>query len=131
MQTEKAILQTTKGLHHSDHAETVKIVYDASVVSLQELLAHYFRIIDPTSLNKQGNDAGRQYRTGIYYVDDSMIKEINSFVKFMQKKYSSPIVVEVENLSILSLPKTIIKTIFKKSGRILPHRLNPCFKTSL
>ena len=87
-----------KGLHQSDHAETVKIVYDSSVVSLQELLAHYFRIIDPTSLNKQGNDAGRQYRTGIYYVDDSMIKEINSFVKFMQKKYSRPIVVEVEKL---------------------------------
>ena len=76
----------------------MKIVYDASKVSLQELLAHYFRIIDPTSLNKQGNDAGRQYRTGIYYVDDSMIKEIQSFVKFMQKKYSRPIVVEVEKL---------------------------------
>ena len=87
-----------KGLHQSDHAETVKIVYDSSVVSLQELLAHYFRIIDPTSLNKQGNDAGRQYRTGIYDVDDPMIKEINSFVKFMQKKYSRPIVVEVEKL---------------------------------
>ena len=61
-----------KGLHHSDHAETVKIVYDASKVSLQELLAHYFRIIDPTSLNKQGNDAGRQYRK---LISDGLIQD--------------------------------------------------------
>ena len=43
-----------KGLHQSDHAETVKIVYDSSVVSLQELLAHYFRIIDATVTEVSG-----------------------------------------------------------------------------
>lgn len=54
-------------LKKSDHAETVKIEYDMSKISLEELLLHYFRIIDPKSVNKQGNDEGRQYRTGIYY----------------------------------------------------------------
>ncbi|MDY2960598.1 MAG: peptide-methionine (R)-S-oxide reductase MsrB [Hornefia sp.] len=54
-------------LKMSDHAETVKIEYDMSRISLTELLLHYFRIIDPKSVNKQGNDEGRQYRTGIYY----------------------------------------------------------------
>ncbi|MFR5262477.1 MAG: peptide-methionine (R)-S-oxide reductase MsrB [Christensenellales bacterium] len=54
----------------TDHAETVKVCYDKSRISLEEILLHYFRIIDPLSVNKQGNDIGRQYRTGVYYEDD-------------------------------------------------------------
>ena len=53
----------------TDHAETVKVCYDKSVISLEEILLHYFRIIDPLSVNRQGNDIGKQYRTGVYYVD--------------------------------------------------------------
>ncbi|MBR1581958.1 MAG: peptide-methionine (S)-S-oxide reductase MsrA [Bacilli bacterium] len=51
------------------HAETVKIDYDDSLISLEDLLNHYLRFVDPYSLNKQGEDEGSQYRTGIYYVD--------------------------------------------------------------
>ena len=47
----------------TDHAETVKVCYDKSIISLEEILLHYFRIIDPLSVNRQGNDIGRQYRT--------------------------------------------------------------------
>lgn len=54
----------------TDHAETVKVCYDKSIISLEEILLHYFRIIDPLSINRQGNDIGRQYRTGVYYEDD-------------------------------------------------------------
>lgn len=54
----------------TDHAETVKVCYDKSRISLEEILLHYFRIIDPLSVNRQGNDIGRQYRTGVYYEDD-------------------------------------------------------------
>ncbi len=54
----------------TDHAETVKIDYDISLISLEEILLHYFRIIDPVSFNKQGNDIGRQYRTGVYYTEN-------------------------------------------------------------
>lgn len=54
---------------NSGYAETVEVTYDPSKVSLEELLAHFLKIIDPTSLNKQGNDRGSQYRTGIYYLD--------------------------------------------------------------
>lgn len=54
----------------TEHAETVKVCYDKSRISLEEILLHYFRIIDPLSVNKQGNDIGRQYRTGVYYEDD-------------------------------------------------------------
>ncbi len=51
------------------HAETVQIKYDDDVISLVELLGHYLRFVDPYSLNKQGEDEGIQYRTGIYYTD--------------------------------------------------------------
>lgn len=47
--------------------EAVKVVYDPAEVGLPLLLGLYFKTIDPTSLNKQGNDRGTQYRTGIYY----------------------------------------------------------------
>ena len=52
-------------LHSSGHAETVHVKYDINKVNLSTLLKYYFKIIDPTSVNKQGNDRGSQYRTGI------------------------------------------------------------------
>ena len=53
----------------SAHAETVQIKYDDDVITLTELLGHYLRFVDPYSLNKQGEDEGIQYRTGVYYND--------------------------------------------------------------
>lgn len=57
-------------LNETGHAETVKITYDPAVISAAELLDRFYLVIDPLSLNKQGNDRGTQYRTGIYYTDD-------------------------------------------------------------
>ena len=56
--------------HRDDASETVKIIYDENIVSLEKLLELYLRVIDPYSKNKQGEDEGIQYRTGIYYLDD-------------------------------------------------------------
>ncbi len=85
-------------LHESDHAETLYVKYDENRVALAEILAHFFRVIDPTSLNKQGNDVGRQYRSGIYYVSESDLPTIESFMKIEQKKFKDKIVVEVAPL---------------------------------
>ncbi len=54
-----------------DASETVKIIYDEHIVSLEKLLELYLRVVDPYSKNKQGEDEGVQYRTGIYYLDNS------------------------------------------------------------
>ena len=54
---------------NTGHAETVKLVFDKHQISLEEVILHLLRIIDPRSLNKQGGDVGTQYRTGVYYVD--------------------------------------------------------------
>ena len=56
----------------------VYVVYDPEKITLDELLGYYYGIIDPTSLNKQGNDQGTQYRSGIYYVDENDKKVIES-----------------------------------------------------
>ena len=84
--------------NNSGHAETVHITYDSTKVSLDTLLKYYFRIIDPTSVNKQGNDRGVQYRTGVYYQNDEDKQIALNAIKEEQKKYSKPIVVEVEKL---------------------------------
>jgi len=78
------------------HVETVKIEYDESLRSLNQILDDYYRIIEPTSLNKQGEDEGISYRTGIYYVEKTDLETIQSKYNEIQKKYDSPLAVEVE-----------------------------------
>ena len=85
-------------LHATDHAETVKVTYDPDKISLDKLLQYYFRVIDPTSINKQGNDRGRQYRTGIYYQNEQDKAVIEAALKTLQSKYQEPIQIEVEPL---------------------------------
>ena len=83
----------------TDHAETVKIYYDFSRISLTEILLHYFRIINPKSINRQGNDMGRQYRTGIYWEEgDSESEEIvRDFMKYEEEKIGK-VAVEISPL---------------------------------
>lgn len=78
------------------HAEAIKLTYDEKVISLETILKHMFRFVDPTSINKQGDDVGIQYRSGIYYDDISDKKVIDEFLKQLALKYDKPIVVEVD-----------------------------------
>ncbi|MDO5058707.1 MAG: bifunctional peptide-methionine (S)-S-oxide reductase MsrA/peptide-methionine (R)-S-oxide reductase MsrB [Neisseria sp.] len=79
---------------NTGHAETVKVTYDADKLSLDDILQYYFRVIDPTSLNKQGNDRGTQYRTGVYYTDPAEKAVIEAALAREQQKYRAPLVVE-------------------------------------
>lgn len=80
---------------NSGHAETVKVTYDPDTLSLKTLLKYYLRVVDPTSINKQGNDRGTQYRSGIYYTDEADKEIIEEVLNNEQSKYTSQIVVEV------------------------------------
>ena len=82
----------------SGHAETVKIEYDPEVISLTDLLGYYFMVIDPLSINRQGNDRGVQYRTGIYYTDESQLPEIKTVYKEQEEKAGAKLAVEMEPL---------------------------------
>ena len=80
------------------YAETVHLRYNPTIVSLRFLLEMYFKAIDPTSLNKQGEDEGTRYRTGIYYNDPADIPIVDDVVAEEAKKYGLPLQVEVEPL---------------------------------
>ena len=79
----------------SGHAETVRIRFDEDVIPLESLLDKYFLVIDPVSVNRQGHDAGIQYRTGIYYEDPEQLPVIEKRMAREQKKYDRPLAVEV------------------------------------
>lgn len=83
----------------SGHAETVKIVYDEDMVSLAELLDYYFMVINPLSVNRQGNDRGIQYRTGIYYTSDGQLPEIEAVYQEQEQKAGAKLAVELLPLS--------------------------------
>lgn len=80
------------------YAEAVKIKYDTNKISLRTILRLYFMAIDPTSLNKQGEDTGTRYRTGIYYSEKADLPIINEYVAEEAQKYDKPICVEIEPL---------------------------------
>lgn len=80
---------------HSGHAETVRVRFDTAFTDLELILLHFFRIIDPVSLNRQGNDVGVQYRTGIYYSDEGDLPVIKEVMRRQQERYRKPLAVEV------------------------------------
>ena len=80
------------------HAEAIQITYDPEVISFGELLELFFATHDPTTLNRQGNDVGDNYRSGIYFTDKNTEAIVKAEVQKLAKNYSKPVVVEVETL---------------------------------
>ena len=85
---------------NTGYAEAIKIEFDPAIISYEDLLAVFFNTHDPTTLNRQGNDVGTQYRSAIYYANDmqkdsaeKLIAELNS-----TKAYEKPVVTEVTPL---------------------------------
>ena len=78
------------------YAETVRVVYDPDVLPLRRLVELYFLCIEPTSLNRQGEDEGTRYRTGIYYIEPEDYLTIKEVFDEVQRCYSAPLAVEVE-----------------------------------
>lgn len=103
------------------HAETVKVIYDRDKVSLETLLKYYFKIIDPISLNKQGNDIGTQYRTGIYYTNEEDKKIVEKAIEQLQKNYSQKIVVEAVSLIRFDEAEEYHQDYLKKNPRGYCH----------
>jgi len=102
-------------LKETDHAETVQVIYDEKVVSLREILLYYFRVIDPLSINQQGNDRGRQYRTGIYYQDEADLPAIYTVVQEQERMFGRKIAVEVEKLRHYILAEDYHQDYLKKN----------------
>lgn len=80
------------------HAETVRVAYDSERVSLEFLLNLFMEVIDPTAVDRQGNDVGKQYRSGIYYVEPQDLSMIYDVIESFKPEYDAPIMVEVAPL---------------------------------
>lgn len=83
---------------NSGHAETLKIDYDEKLISLEEILNFYFTVIDPISVNRQGNDIGIQYRTGIFYTEKSVLDTIHKVFNREEQNQGKALAVVVEPL---------------------------------
>lgn len=84
--------------NHPGHAEVLKVMYDPAKTSYPELLDFFFRIHDPTTMNRQGNDVGSAYRSAIFYMDDAQKKEAEDFIKLVDKsgRWPNPVVTTLE-----------------------------------
>ncbi|MCR8956436.1 peptide-methionine (S)-S-oxide reductase MsrA [Variovorax sp. S2] len=83
------------------HVEVVKVEFDPAAISLREVLEIFFVVHDPTSLNRQGNDVGTQYRSGIYFTNDGQKEVAQAVIREIEagKTYSAPVVTEVVPLA--------------------------------
>lgn len=83
---------------NSGHAETVLVEYDEEKVTLSDILRLFFDIIDPVSVNKQGDDVGIQYRTGIYYINEADRRTAAEAIETLKNQITGKIAVEVKPL---------------------------------
>ena len=82
------------------HAEVVKVTFDEAIITFTDILAFFFKIHDPTQFNKQGWDIGSQYRSAIFWIDESQKTAAENYkLKLTQEnRYQKPIVTQIENL---------------------------------
>ncbi len=86
----EAVCEGTTG-----HAEAVKVVYDPRVLAISDLLEIFFATHDPTTLNKQGNDVGTQYRSAIFCTTEEQVDASHNALEEAQKNFSDPIVTTI------------------------------------
>jgi peptide-methionine (S)-S-oxide reductase len=102
------------------HNEVVKLTYDPAQISVRQILEIFFVIHDPTTLNRQGNDSGAQYRSGIYYTTPEQKEEAEAMIRQMSedKTFGRPIVTEVKPVSNYSAAEAYHQDFFEKN----PHQ---------
>jgi peptide-methionine (S)-S-oxide reductase len=99
------------------HAESVRITFDPTVISYKQLLRIFFTLHDPTSLNRQGDDVGSQYRSGIFYVDENQKETAEQVIKEIteEKLWDNPIVTVLEPLKEFYIAEDYHQDYYKKN----------------
>ena len=95
------------------HAEVIEVSFNPEVISLTELLDIFFHLHNPTTLNKQGADAGTQYRSAVYYLDDAQLPIIQQALEAAQADFPDKIVTEVTKLNIFYPAENYHQNYFK------------------
>lgn len=105
------------------HAEVVQILYDPTVVSLEEILKVFFKIHDPTTLNRQGNDVGPQYRSAIFYHTDMQQKVAEEIIEGLNQSgaFNAPIVTEVTPFTVFYKAEDYHQNYFNQNKNSNPY----------
>jgi peptide methionine sulfoxide reductase msrA/msrB len=119
--TYKQVCSDTTG-----HAEAVKVVFDPKRISYKQLLEAFFKMHDPTQLNRQGPDRGEQYRSGIYYTSDEQKRDAEQYIKELQEsgKVRGEIVTEIEKADKFWPAEDYHQDYIVKTGAVC-HVTNP------
>ncbi|HET9174204.1 MAG TPA: peptide-methionine (S)-S-oxide reductase MsrA [Candidatus Saccharimonadales bacterium] len=107
--------------HTTGHAEVVLVEFDTSKVTYPQLLKHFFRLHDPTQLNRQGPDIGDNYRSVIFYVTDAQRADAESAVEAAQAQYKNPIVTRIEPAGPFYEAEDYHQKFAERTGRGMCH----------
>jgi peptide-methionine (S)-S-oxide reductase len=105
------------------HAECLQIEFDADIVSYDQLLEVFWKPHDPTTLNRQGNDIGTQYRSIIFYHNETQHEIASAYKQQLQQSgvYESPIVTEIEQMTIFYPAELYHQNYFNINGEQVPY----------
>lgn len=103
------------------HAEAVLVQFNAHEVSFETLCKHFFRLHDPTQLNRQGPDVGDQYRSAVFYVNEEQKEVVEAVIEQLQPEFTEPIVTQVEPLREFYPGEEYHQKYAEKTGRGMCH----------
>ncbi|HSX27409.1 MAG TPA: peptide-methionine (S)-S-oxide reductase MsrA [Patescibacteria group bacterium] len=107
--------------HTTGHAEATLIEFDPEKVSYEVLLKQFFRMHDPTTLNKQGPDVGDQYRSAIFYFDDEQKELAEKIKKDQAQNFENPIVTEITKAGTFYQAEDYHQKFTQRTGRGMCH----------
>ena len=107
--------------HTTGHAEAVLLEFDTSQINFEDLCRHFFRLHDPTQLNRQGPDVGDQYRSAIFYVTDTQRETAERVRDELQSQYDQPIVTAIEKTGPFYRAEEYHQKFTEKTGRGMCH----------
>ncbi len=97
------------------HAEVVQVTFDPNIISYEALLKIFWLIHDPTTLNRQGNDVGTQYRSVIFYHDEHQKEQAEASLKAFSSKFTKPLVTEIKPLETFYKAEAYHQDYFKNN----------------
>ncbi|PJF18188.1 Peptide methionine sulfoxide reductase MsrA [Paramicrosporidium saccamoebae] len=106
---------------NTGHAEAVKVAYDPQTTTYGDLLGIFWRIHNPTTMNRQGPDSGSQYRSAIFYHDEDQHAQAKASLSEQQQKISNPIVTQIVPASVFYPAEEYHQQYIRKTGRNTCH----------
>lgn len=107
--------------HTTGHAEAVEIEFDEAKITYEKLVTHFFRMHDPTQLNRQGTDVGDSYRSAIFYYTDSQKQTAERLKQQLATRFDAPIVTQISAVGTFYVAEDYHQKFTERTGRGMCH----------